>query len=546
MRAASILLCIALLLPQFATAQSCHDPSEPAAVAWVPIELLQRPIELRDGVGAVHDKVTTASPKAQALYDQGLAYLHSYVWIDAARSFQQALREDPKLAMAYVGLSRAYAGLYDIDAAKRMAATAAKFTDGISARERARVELQQLRAEAMADFKNVEKLTAYRSRLDQELTKHYDDVELWVLRGNVEDRWGALGIGQFGSAASIPFYEHVLTMNPDHFGAHHFLIHSFEHGNRIDDALKHGAKYAGYAPNVAHAHHMYGHDLRRVGRTKEAIEQFEIADRLELANFEREKMKPEMDWHHPHNLDLLAGSYQHEGQLRRAETLMKRSLALEPFRELTAIQKKEYASFLLARGRIDDAAAEAKKMTESKYPGARAMGHLYLGYVAVTRNDAPGAQKALASAEQELTKVEGQWSDFVRNYTVPYANKLRGGIALRSGERERGREILMKVEQGFRALPGPDAWMAALFELEAIGRLAREIGDWELVEFTAKQMLEHDAAYGGSHYLAALVAQKKGDATTAAHHLTEMRKNFSAADADLDEVRVALRGASSP
>ena len=32
------------------------------------------------------------SPEAQRFYDQGLAYLHNYVWIEAARSFHQALR----------------------------------------------------------------------------------------------------------------------------------------------------------------------------------------------------------------------------------------------------------------------------------------------------------------------------------------------------------------------------------------------------------------------------------------------------------------------
>lgn len=540
------MIVLTVLTASGANAQSCHDPSEPAVVAWVPVELLQRPIELREGVGSVHDEVTTSSKKAQAFYDQGLAFLHSYVWIEAARSFQQALREDPKLAMAYVGLSRAFAGMQDLDAAARMAAAAAKLTEGISAREKARVELQQLRAESMSDLKDPKKLAAYRSRLDQELAKHYDDAELWVLRGNVEDRVGAMGIGQYGSAASIPFYEHVLAMQPDHFGAHHFLIHSFEHTGRIDEALKHGAKYAAAAPNVAHAHHMYAHDLRRVGRTREAIERFETADRLELAYFEREKIRPEMDWHHPHNLDLLAGSYRHEGQMRRAEVFMKRSLALEPMLERTALQKKEYASYLLARGRIDEAAAAADRLKESKYPGARAMGHFYNGYVAVARNDVDAARKALAAGEGEIAKAEGIWADWVKNYTTPYADKLRGAIALRSGDAAKGREILMNVERGFRALPGPDAWMAALFELEAIGRLAREIGDWELAGFTAKQMLDHDAAYGGSHYLAALVAEKKGDTAAALQHRAEMRKHWSAADEDLDEVKVALRGASSP
>ena len=67
-------------------------------VPSVPDELLNRPTPLRTGIGTAHDGVATKSKEAQAFYDQGLAYLHSYVWIEAARSFNQALRIDPALA----------------------------------------------------------------------------------------------------------------------------------------------------------------------------------------------------------------------------------------------------------------------------------------------------------------------------------------------------------------------------------------------------------------------------------------------------------------
>ena len=69
------------------------------------------PVPLRSGVGNSHEAVTTKSAEAQAFYDQGLNYLESYVWIEAARSFHQALRLDPKLAMAYLGLSSCLSGL---------------------------------------------------------------------------------------------------------------------------------------------------------------------------------------------------------------------------------------------------------------------------------------------------------------------------------------------------------------------------------------------------------------------------------------------------
>jgi len=52
--------------------------------------IVNRPVPLREGIGTAHEVVTTLSPGAQAYYDQGLTYLHSYVWIEAARSFNQA------------------------------------------------------------------------------------------------------------------------------------------------------------------------------------------------------------------------------------------------------------------------------------------------------------------------------------------------------------------------------------------------------------------------------------------------------------------------
>ena len=74
----------------------------------IPSEILVRPIDVRTGIGQAHDAIEGISPEAQTYYDQGLSYLHNYVWIEAARSFNQALRLDSHLALAYVGLSVAH------------------------------------------------------------------------------------------------------------------------------------------------------------------------------------------------------------------------------------------------------------------------------------------------------------------------------------------------------------------------------------------------------------------------------------------------------
>src|SRR5947209_17160170 len=51
-------------------------------------------------------RVTTTSPQCQQHVDQALGYYYSYVWMEAARSFETALRYDPDCAFAYWGLSK--------------------------------------------------------------------------------------------------------------------------------------------------------------------------------------------------------------------------------------------------------------------------------------------------------------------------------------------------------------------------------------------------------------------------------------------------------
>src|SRR5258708_556386 len=148
-------LSLSCLLLAVAGAFGQHEHiSDDEAIGWVPREILQRPVPLRDGVGEINDPATTSSRDAQALYNQGLAYLHSYVWIEAARSCNQALRSDPKLAMAYVCLSRAYSGLEDQGAAQSALENAQSLAPNLSERERLRVSLRPTQLEAIKDILN--------------------------------------------------------------------------------------------------------------------------------------------------------------------------------------------------------------------------------------------------------------------------------------------------------------------------------------------------------------------------------------------------------
>jgi hypothetical protein len=64
------------------------------------------PAKLVPNLCVVKYRVSTASPECQAFVDQALGYYYSYVWMEAARSFETALKYDPNCAFAWWGLSK--------------------------------------------------------------------------------------------------------------------------------------------------------------------------------------------------------------------------------------------------------------------------------------------------------------------------------------------------------------------------------------------------------------------------------------------------------
>src|SRR5437588_11730656 len=58
---------------------------------------------LLSNLGNFHRSVSTKSPMAQRYFDQGLTLLYGFNHAEAVRSFREAARNDPALAIAYWG-----------------------------------------------------------------------------------------------------------------------------------------------------------------------------------------------------------------------------------------------------------------------------------------------------------------------------------------------------------------------------------------------------------------------------------------------------------
>jgi tetratricopeptide (TPR) repeat protein len=499
----SLLFAMVLLGASPAAAGEAQDPAAAhalcaAGVDYVDAAMLERPVPIRMGIGSVPQKVTTSSAEAQTFYDQGLAYLHSYVWIEAARSFRQAIRHDGKLAMAWMGLARAEQAMSRNAAATEAIEKAKSLAPAASKLEATYVALraQQMEAQSAPPEQEAEKHDAYKRAIENAIAAYPGEAELWVLRGNAEEP-GPWGRGQTGGIGAIAYYEAALSRYPGHLGAHHYLIHAFENVGRHAEAAEHGKIYAAAAPRVAHAQHMYGHVLPRLGRWKEAQEQFEKADAIEREYARAENLRPGDDWHHVHNLQLLGFTYLRLGRTHDAEVCFRRAFATPVRYLIYGWQHASLAEYLLLTGRAEEALATVREL-RNRTPSARAAGAAVEGEILLALGRTAEAREAAKRAAQlfaEAKKTAGSEARWLDRFLSPFVRQIEAEIGL-SGEKASESEAAVRaLAEDLAGNPRFDAWGEGLFRLERIAEQAKRSGRAELAASIHATMRRIDPDY---------------------------------------------------
>jgi tetratricopeptide (TPR) repeat protein len=524
-RAYAPILFLLLMTAIAAEAQQGHPHEGP-----VTMEVLQRPVTLRTGIGQLHEKVSTQSPEAQAFYDQGLSYLHSYVWIEASRSFHQALRADPKLGMAFLGLTDTFIGLHDVGSARATVERAKALEKGMSERERTWLGIRETEVAYVENGESTEGFTSYRKSINQALKANPNDPWLWIQRG-LADEGNPFTHGQTATVDALAFYRTALALAPGNLAALHYSAHAYENMGRIKDALEASAQYARLAPAIPHAQHMHGHALMRSGRTQEAIAEFLKTKELEETYYRTEKIPASYDWHHGHNLTLLAMCYQSLGQMKSAEALFQEIFLAPAFTDFLEYNRKSWPEFLLSRGRFQEALDAAREMTESEWPLPRLGGHSLAGEALLAMGSLVEAQEEMTLAERETERLPpGAIA------ALPYPALLRASILLEQKNTAEGETLAIDVANSIQSMPGPDAWISAQFELESMAQSARKAGDWELAGFLARQMILHNLNYAGCHFEYGLAAAHGGNSADAQKAFAAAEKLWEKADKDLPEL----------
>jgi tetratricopeptide (TPR) repeat protein len=487
------------LATQGTETSACHT-----LAGQVTRSLMERPIPLLEGTGRLHQKVTTVSQEAQAYYDQGFSLLSSFVWVEAARSFNEALRRDPELAMAHLGLARAFNEVYANEDARAHLGKAREIAakGKLTPKEAKWIELGILRLEAITAPREerAEKHRLYRQGIDELIALDLDDPHAWVLRGNAEESRPS-GRGQAGGVGSVAYYEAALKRDPKNLAAHHYLVHSFENLMQPDRAYRHCQDYLAAAPAVPHAHHMCGHILPRLGKWGEALSTFETAYRLHRKSQQAEGTDPSEDWHWGHNLLLLGTTHLRLGQGREAEGAFREACRIAPRGLFGGSTCSAWLEYLVYAGRQEDALRAADEVQKLPSTLAHVIAESLRGEALLALGRLDEARQALERTRALKDKITHEAKGTAGEDTVPgyveyfYIQILDAELALLGKDARAAEETLLQVASDVVDSPVIDSWANGMFQLERIAGHAERAGRPALAKAVRERIHEIDPQF---------------------------------------------------
>jgi tetratricopeptide (TPR) repeat protein len=372
---------------------------------------------------------TTCAPAAQASFIEGLGWLHSFEYEDAARSFAKAAETDPGCSIAQWGVAMSYyhplwvpptAGELEQGRAAIAKATAA---GAKSQRERDYIDALGAFYRDSDRVGHKDRALAYSAAMEKLHQRYPEDREAGIFYALTLIAAGTLDADpdftKEKQAAAI--LNAALKDNPEHPGVAHYLIHDFDYPALAELALPAARRYAGIAPVSAHAQHMPSHIFTRLGLWDEAIRSNLASEAAAkamtkaggFAGASREQL---------HAMDYLAYAYLQTGRDGEARGVLAELNAMtrvdEPVFSVAYAATAIPVRLLLERRRWREAASlalpdnvrtlaplDSFKWAEAHVHFARAMGAARSGNPALARDEIG----KLAALEQALAVPPGTY-----------------------------------------------------------------------------------------------------------------------------------------
>jgi hypothetical protein len=438
--------------------------------------------------------VATRSAECQAFCDQAFGYYYSYVWIEAARSFETALRYDPECAQAWLGLHMAIVkwGKSKSPKPAALAALGGAFEaklPGSLARPPADYALAQAQAlvgkagdrgklliRAKLQEKGLwpdtppdERKKKATATLDELLMLYDDDQEGWFARAQIAE----------GPNGAIPFYKAVLRVNPLHPGANHELVHFYEGTKRPALGWPFAEKYIASSPGIPHAFHMQAHLATRIGKWARTTDWSSRAIELQRAYHKDQGVPPADDHQFFHHLEILTKSLLHDGRVNEA-TKIKGVAEAEKY----SMEADWFRLALLAEDWPAAEAIVAKQRKSHKFNGA-----YYGAQLALARNDLPRAKAELDTMLHSSASTKGRAAK--QNQGRQW--EIQGRVLSRTGQGEAGAKLLQRAVDKTKDDFTAHSWGGGAYFMEVRGQSALDAGLAAEAEEGFLEALAHDS-----------------------------------------------------
>lgn len=372
---------------------------------------------------------TSCSPAAQKKFNLAVAWLHSFEYEEAEKTFTEVAGTDPQCAMAYWGIALSnYHPLW-------VPPTPAELKKGWSAVEKAKAATKKNQREQ--DYiAAIEIFYKDHDKLDHRARAFaYSDAMKQLHEHNPSDReagvFYALTLIATGMISRDKTYARekqaaqilnaVLAREPQHPGVSHYLIHSYDYPALAQLALPAARSYAKIAPASAHAQHMPSHIFIRLGLWPEAIRSNIDAHDAAKAFATRNKMTGAWD-EQLHAMDYLAYAYLQRAQDKHAAAVLEEARNIQKVEPQTFKVAYSYtaipARYALERRQWSEAAKLAlaeeqwKDFPWQRFSWATAHIHFARAIGAARTGDTTAARAEvdkLAAIRQALSEVKGEY-----------------------------------------------------------------------------------------------------------------------------------------
>lgn len=489
-------------------------------------------VPLFENLGSHSYPITTASPRAQRYFDQGLRLTYGFNHPEALRAFRAAQRIDPGCALCYWG--EAYALGPNINApmgAEAVAPATAAIDkalvrrEKISERERALIEALAHRYSADPDADREALNRRYAEAMAEVAARFPDDPDVLSLYADALmnlspwDYWEKDGRTLKPQVAElVPTLEKALAIDPQHAYAIHLYIHAVEASTTPERAEPYADRLAALMPGAGHMVHMPAHIYFRVGRFADSIDVNKdavAADEAYLARVAPNSLYPYS--YYPHNVHFLLESARMAGDgatALAAAGKLPGVLSDDVAAEIPWVQLIKAAPYFAHAQFSPPAQTLAVADPGDRFPYVRAMWHYARGVAHAARGETKAAQSEADAIDRIAANTNFQ--PLVEG-GVPAPDLLRlarlvveGRIAQARGDQNEAVKAFKKAADVEDSLPylEPPFWYYPVSQ--SLGAALLQAGWAEEAEAAFRKALDRYPGNGWALYGLREAARKQG------------------------------------